>query len=105
MKTEKKVFIKVESQEQQETTKNSRRTLKVLQQTACDKENLAGRPQSFKDAKFAGELEKPETKRKKVQMQHKAVQVGECVITADDLTWTSPVPIIGENLQKRGAKP
>ena len=41
----KKVFIKVESAaEQEEHLKNQRKTLKVLQPGATDKENLAGRP-------------------------------------------------------------
>ncbi|XP_055684200.1 geminin [Lutzomyia longipalpis] len=40
-----KIFIQVESDEvQQENLKNSRRTFKVLQKNAKDKENLVGRP-------------------------------------------------------------
>lgn len=42
----KKVYIQVESAaEQQENIKNQRKTLKVLQGVATDKENLTGRPQ------------------------------------------------------------
>ncbi|XP_037812134.1 geminin [Lucilia sericata] len=42
----KKVYIQVESAaEQQENLKNQRKTLKVLQGVATDKENLTGRPQ------------------------------------------------------------
>lgn len=42
----KKVYIQVETAaEQQENIKNQRKTLKVLQGVATDKENLTGRPQ------------------------------------------------------------
>lgn len=42
----KKVFIQIESAaEQHENLKNQRKTLKVLQGVATDKENLTGRPQ------------------------------------------------------------
>ncbi|KAJ8927319.1 hypothetical protein NQ314_020233 [Rhamnusium bicolor] len=90
MKTEKKVIIKVESQDKQENAKTTRRTLKVLQRAATDKENLVGRPQTFKDAKAASDFEKSEAKRKKPLMQNKSVQTGECIITAEDLTSDEP---------------
>ncbi|XP_018561129.1 geminin isoform X2 [Anoplophora glabripennis] len=84
MKTEKKVIIRVESEEQ-DNAKNSRRTMKVIQHAATDKENLVGRPQILKDAK-ASVLEK----RRKLLMQSKSTQTGECVITAEDLTSDEP---------------
>ncbi|KAJ8923083.1 hypothetical protein NQ315_001635 [Exocentrus adspersus] len=87
MKTEKKVVIRVEPEEEQSSSvKSSRKTFKPLQHAATDKENLVGRPQTFKDAKAASSLEK----RRKTLMQNKSTQTGESVITAEDLTSDEP---------------
>ncbi|KAG5893821.1 hypothetical protein JTB14_018325 [Gonioctena quinquepunctata] len=82
MKTDKK-SIKVISHEQ-ENTKINRRTFKDIQNDASGKENLVGRLHMAKDSKTFSAQEK------KVQMQHKSVQVGECTITAEDLTSDEP---------------
>ncbi|XP_031629631.1 geminin [Contarinia nasturtii] len=44
-----KVFIQVDTTEEQENTKNARKTLKILQKGATDKENLIGRPVTEKN--------------------------------------------------------
>ncbi|VEN37863.1 unnamed protein product [Callosobruchus maculatus] len=89
MKTEKKVIIKIASDEQS-TADNmrSRRTFRDLQQTAIDKENV-GRYTPMKEAKL-NRLEKPELKKPKVLMQHKSIQVGDSPITSEDLTSDAP---------------
>ncbi|KAB0793775.1 hypothetical protein PPYR_13395 [Photinus pyralis] len=73
-----KVVIKIDSQETQEIAKSSRTNLKVFQEVA-NKENLISRKRMVKEVKLTNE-EKPK------QVAHKAVQTGEAVITAEDLT-------------------
>ncbi|KRT85131.1 hypothetical protein AMK59_904 [Oryctes borbonicus] len=75
---------KIGTQEQQENATNTRKTLKVLQQTATDKENLAGRP-NLKESKMAVDQE---VKRKK--LVHKTVQTETPKVDADDLTCDEP---------------
>lgn len=88
----KKVFIKIESaSEQQETLKNSRKTLKVLQSGATDKENLAGRPVFDKISRLKGATElinnTAETaKRKKIDNRSTQTSPGKKSVTAEDLT-------------------
>ncbi|CAH1976761.1 unnamed protein product [Acanthoscelides obtectus] len=89
MKTAKKVIIKIASDDQ--ITDNSRRgirTLRDIQQPAIDKENL-GRYTSMKDVKI-NKIEKTETRKPKLLMQHKCIQVGDSLITAEDLTSDEP---------------
>ncbi|RZB40048.1 geminin [Asbolus verrucosus] len=90
--------LKIDSQEQKENMKNTRKTLKVLQQAATDKENLAGRIIIDKDAKLATTSSKQEVKRKKVE--DKSVQTEEPNVTAEDLTSEEP----SENYWKRLAE-
>nr|CAH7750951.1 unnamed protein product [Callosobruchus chinensis] len=89
MKTEKKVIIKIASDDQS-TVDNmrNRRTFRDLQQTALDKENV-GRYTPMKETKL-NRLEKPEIKKPKVLMQDKSIQVGDCPITSEDLTSDTP---------------
>ncbi|GLV44897.1 geminin [Carabus blaptoides fortunei] len=85
-----KLIIKAPSNEQQENIKNSRKTLKVLQQAATDKENLVGRAhRSGKDILSTkttqSDSTESDTKRKKVS--NKYVQTGSGVqIDVNDLT-------------------
>ncbi|KAK5641613.1 hypothetical protein RI129_010160 [Pyrocoelia pectoralis] len=72
-----KVVIKIDSQEQ-EIARSSRTNIKVLQEVA-NKENLISRKRMVKDIKLTSE-DKPK------QVAHKAIQTGEAVITAEDLT-------------------
>ncbi|KAI4456643.1 geminin [Holotrichia oblita] len=76
--------VKVGTQEQQENVTNTRKTLKVLQQTATDKENLTGRS-IFKENKMAVDQE---VKRKK--LIHKSIQTEDLKIDSDDLTNDEP---------------
>lgn len=88
----KKVFIQVESaSEQQENLKNTRKTLKVLQNVATDKENLAGRPVLDKISRLKGALEltnnTAETaKRKKIDTRSTQTSPGKKSVTVEDLT-------------------
>ncbi|XP_063916111.1 geminin [Zophobas morio] len=81
-----KTGIKLDSQDQKENTKTTRNALKLLQHTAADKENLAGRLHE-KD-KLASSSYRNDHKRK--PSEDKAVQTGESVITAADLTSDEP---------------
>ncbi|CAG9812903.1 unnamed protein product [Phaedon cochleariae] len=87
-----KAIITISALDQENNKKNVRRTLKDIQKHASDKENLVGRsgPHTHKDPKSSSELDKPDIKKKKIQMQHKCIQVGECTITAEDLTLDEP---------------
>ncbi|XP_055915116.1 geminin isoform X2 [Eupeodes corollae] len=90
----KKVFIKIESaSEQQENLKNTRKTLKVLQNVSTDKENLAGRPilDKISRLKAASELinSTAETaKRKKIDTRSTQTSPGKKSVTVEDLTET-----------------
>ncbi|XP_055845394.1 geminin isoform X2 [Episyrphus balteatus] len=90
----KKVFIQIESaSEQQENLKNTRKTLKVLQNVATDKENLAGRPILDKISRLKGASEllnnTAETaKRKKIDTRSTQTSPGKKSVTAEDLTET-----------------
>uniref|UniRef100_A0A0K8TM38 Putative geminin-like protein n=1 Tax=Tabanus bromius TaxID=304241 RepID=A0A0K8TM38_TABBR len=87
-----KVFIKVEtSAEQQENLKQARKTLKVLQKDATDKENLVGRTLVGKGvlikSKTASDVDLTELKRKKLRNQQTQTEVVPSPkITAEDLT-------------------
>ncbi|GJQ72300.1 geminin [Trypoxylus dichotomus] len=76
--------VKIGTQEQQENATNTRKTLKVLQQAATDKENLAGRPH-LKESKMAVDQE---IKRKK--LVHKNVQTESPKVEVDDLISDEP---------------
>ncbi|KAK9883511.1 hypothetical protein WA026_001687 [Henosepilachna vigintioctopunctata] len=84
MKTDaaKKVTIKVAPQEVNENLKNSRKTLRVLQQTATDKENLVGRSRLDKDIKLSDSVKQKSFAEKEVQT--------DAVITVEDLTSENP---------------
>lgn len=88
----KKVFIQIDSaSEQQATLKNTRKTLKVLQNVATDKENLAGRPVLDKISRLKGASElinnTAETaKRKRIDNRATQTSPGKKSVTADDLT-------------------
>uniref|UniRef100_A0A6M2DID5 Putative geminin-like protein tabanus bromius n=1 Tax=Xenopsylla cheopis TaxID=163159 RepID=A0A6M2DID5_XENCH len=89
-----KATLKYASLEQQENLANCRKTLKVLQQAATDKENLAGRPTSkicpSKETvnKVHIDLsERSDLKRKKITTTNIGIQAGaDSGITVDDLT-------------------
>ncbi|KAK4874272.1 hypothetical protein RN001_013632 [Aquatica leii] len=82
-----KVIIKVVPREQQqESARNPRSTLKVLQEVA-NKENLVGRSH-IKDTKLAGDNGTQDIKHKK--FVNKAVQTGEATVTTNDLTTDEP---------------
>ncbi|EFA08619.1 geminin [Tribolium castaneum] len=87
-----KTGIKIDSQEQKENVKNTRKTLKVLQQAATNKENLAGR--------ILGDKEKTSFVRHKI-LEDKAVQTGESTITAEDLTSEEPSPDYWKRLAEK----
>ncbi|KAF2903960.1 hypothetical protein ILUMI_02222 [Ignelater luminosus] len=97
-----KVIIKIGSQDQQENIKSSRKTLKILQEAAGDKENLAGRSRITKDIKLAGDGSSQDFKPK--QFANKASQTGEgAQITAEDLTSDEPSADYWRTLaEKRG---
>lgn len=101
----KKVYIQIESAaEQQEHLKNQRKTLKVLQGVATDKENLTGRPQIDKLSRLKAATETSAVhnssvdyvKRKKIELRSAETQTSpehkekpeDCdrQITAEDLT-------------------
>ncbi|XP_026480537.1 geminin-like [Ctenocephalides felis] len=90
--------IKFASMEQQENLLNTRKTFKVLQQAATDKENLAGRPTSKICATKESSnkvhidfIDKNDLKRKKIATTSKGVQADAASsITADDLTSDAP---------------
>lgn len=85
----KQVIIRVASSENQENVKNTRKSLKTLQHTATDKENLTGRPYKItlkeaivKDTKDI--TDKIDLKRKKIS--NKSIQAGsDNKIKAEDL--------------------
>ncbi|KAL3273409.1 hypothetical protein HHI36_014855 [Cryptolaemus montrouzieri] len=85
MKTDagKKSMLKVASQEVHENLRNTRKTLRVLQQTATDKENLVGRSRPDKDIKLSAEIIKQKC------FAEKEVQT-DAVITVEDLTSDNP---------------
>ncbi|XP_059616575.1 geminin [Phlebotomus argentipes] len=97
-----KVFIQVESEDvQQENLKNSRRTFKILQKNAVDKENLVGRPilsagkealtkqkAEFDEEKIVQKKRKPSTATQHVQTDsEESCDVQQ--ITESDLTSTA----------------
>lgn len=96
----KKVFIQIESAaEQQKNYKNQRKTLKVLQGIATDKENLTGRPQLDKLSRLKASAEstlsastdyakrkKTESRAAETQTSPDKSQAEAKKITADDLT-------------------
>ncbi|XP_075169110.1 geminin DNA replication inhibitor [Haematobia irritans] len=96
------LFIQIESAaEQQENIKNQRKTLKVLQGVATDKENLTGRPQIDKLSRLKAATETTLSastdyaKRKKIETRAAETQTSpdkseagtsQKKITAEDLT-------------------
>lgn len=99
----KKVYIQIESAaEQQENLKNQRKTLKVLQGVATDKENLTGRPQIDKLSRLKAaatettvhSVSADYVKRKKIELRSAETQTSpehkekanNKQITAEDLT-------------------
>lgn len=98
----KKVFIQIESAaEQQENIKNQRKTLKVLQGVATDKENLTGRPQLDKLSRLKAAVHETTTsltqssehaKRKKIETKAAETQ------TSPDAKSSSSKKITEEDL-------
>ncbi|XP_044252857.1 geminin [Tribolium madens] len=86
-----KTVIKIDSQEQKENVKNTRKTLRVLQQTATDKENLAGRIPTEKDKSIL----------RHKHLEDKGVQTGESTVTAEDLTSEEPSPEYWKRLAEK----
>ncbi|XP_018319284.1 geminin [Agrilus planipennis] len=77
--------------DEKENIKNTRKTLKIIQESAIDKENLVGRSKSVKDTKLAANSTGGTFKAKKpVILVDKGVQTGETVITAADLISDEP---------------
>lgn len=92
----KKVFIQIESAaEQQENLKNQRKTLKVLQGVATDKENLTGRPQIDKLSRLKAATETTLSastdyaKRKKIETRVAETQTSPNKSSTKDETSTS----------------
>ncbi|XP_061399993.1 geminin [Musca vetustissima] len=101
----KKVFIQIESAaEQQENLKNQRKTLKVLQGVATDKENLTGRPQIDKLSRLKAATETTLSastdyaKRKKVETRVAETQTSPNKSSNNKDETTSSKKITAEDL-------
>ncbi|XP_066261349.1 geminin [Euwallacea similis] len=84
MKTDqtKKVLIKIDPEVQQENVKNTRKSLRTIQPTAIDKENLAGRPMVGKDLKPLV----TEAKKSKPMLVNQETQTERYITNIDDIT-------------------